>query len=570
MPDYSDDAQKRQRRGGVLPPFFAPRVTPRDDSSVAPSGGWRRASRLFTPPDVPRQRGAANGLPVAEPPRTTSLSAAPAESIESVVPARTAAPAVSDMAAVSEVAEVQSEAAESAVPTAPAVPTASLEAALPAAPGTGAELDAPPMATFPLGIAEGSEVEPIEDISWPTSSTSELRSTGDGSEGEGPLGVAGDDLVIQSFQSQPISLSSREPIVAADSAALALDEYYDSTDAVPSASQLESGDEPIVHLGAPWSEAEPSAPEGEPPLGDTSSELPDLRSDAPESSVDIASPSYVMPAPLPAAPVSSLEPAAWSSDSLTSPDAMPDVTGVAPAESSGVQGSGQGVWGTVGGAESAGSETDVPERAREVSDVMDEVPDDSAGEMSDRVGHVTPERVADEMADALAWDDDAESELDPTHHSVAHPGSFAGDGEALSGTGRELRDSAAPWIPEMGSAADDSVPPFHYPRTPLWAPGEATEVSGDSLDRGAPAGRSEERDDNAGARSANDASVPVPLTEAVGAVGDAGAAVADALARVAERIRAGEVKLSPEAAGASDEGALVAALAALLRRAPRG
>ncbi|HEY9516090.1 MAG TPA: hypothetical protein VIQ74_10470, partial [Gemmatimonadaceae bacterium] len=153
MPDYSDDAQKRQRRGGVLPPFFAPRVTPRDDSSVAPSGGWRRASRLFTPPDVPRQRGAANGLPVAEPPRTTSLSAAPAESIESVVPARTPAPAVSDMAAVSEVAEVQSEAAESAVPTAPAVPTASLEAALPAAPGTGAELDAPPMATFPLGIA---------------------------------------------------------------------------------------------------------------------------------------------------------------------------------------------------------------------------------------------------------------------------------------------------------------------------------------------------------------------------------------------------------------------------------
>src|SRR5690606_36757653 len=45
----------------------------------------------------------------------------------------------------------------------------------------------------------------------------------------------------------------------------------------------------------------------------------------------------------------------------------------------------------------------------------------------------------------------------------------------------------------------------------------------------------------------------------------AGAAIADALARVAARIRAGEIDLPPEAVGASDESALAAALAALLR-----
>ena len=45
----------------------------------------------------------------------------------------------------------------------------------------------------------------------------------------------------------------------------------------------------------------------------------------------------------------------------------------------------------------------------------------------------------------------------------------------------------------------------------------------------------------------------------------AGAAIADALARVASRIRSGEVELPSESLGASDESALAAALAALLR-----
>jgi hypothetical protein len=58
MPDQPDDARKRQQRG-VFPPFFAPR-NGRGASSPAPtSGSWRRVSRLFTPPEVPRQHGTA-------------------------------------------------------------------------------------------------------------------------------------------------------------------------------------------------------------------------------------------------------------------------------------------------------------------------------------------------------------------------------------------------------------------------------------------------------------------------------------------------------------------------------
>jgi hypothetical protein len=575
MPDYSDDAPKRQRRGGVLPPFFAPRVTPRDDSSVAPSGGWRRASRLFTPPDVPRQHSAAQGRSAAEPTRTASPSTVPATvPVESVVSAQTAMPTVSDVGAASEVPEVQSGAAESAVPAAPAVPTAPLEAALPPGPVTaGAALDATPMATFPLGIAEGSEAEPIEDISWPTSSTSESPSAGDGSEGERSLDAAGSDLVIQSFQSQPISLSSREPIVAADSAAGILDEYYGSTNAGPSVSESGYGDESTVNLDAPWSEAGPARPEEAPPLDDSSSQLPDAR----ESIMDIAAPSYAMSETPPAAPVPPLGPAAWSDDSLAFDDAMTDPTGVAPAEAS----EGQGGWSAADGVEGAGNETDVPERDREESDVTGEVPDDSVSGMTDRVGRAAPESVADEMADALAWDDDAKSGLDRAQPSSADLGSLTADGEALSGTGRELRDSAALWISGTGGEGERVRAPDA---------GGVVAVDVDVVSAGVLSDQDVENvnavnvhAESVDAVSVDAGNVDAVRVDAVGVDGasagsefvdtrsvDAGATVADALARVAERIRAGEVKLSPEAAGASDEGALAAALAALLRRAPRG
>ena len=55
MPDQPDDARKRQQRG-VFPPFFAPRNGRGETSPTPPSGSWRRVSRLFTPPEVARQR----------------------------------------------------------------------------------------------------------------------------------------------------------------------------------------------------------------------------------------------------------------------------------------------------------------------------------------------------------------------------------------------------------------------------------------------------------------------------------------------------------------------------------
>jgi len=98
---------------------------------------------------------------------------------------------------------------------------------------------------------------------------------------------------------------------------------------------------------------------------------------------------------------------------------------------------------------------------------------------------------------------------------------------------RELRDSSAAWGAAAGAAVSDDA---------------------DVNARARFYGGAE--------RSAPAAAGPELVT---GAGDDAGAAIADALARVAVRIRAGEVELPPEAVGASDESALAAALAALLR-----
>lgn len=123
---------------------------------------------------------------------------------------------------------------------------------------------------------------------------------------------------------------------------------------------------------------------------------------------------------------------------------------------------------------------------------------------------------ADELADALAWPDDA-SGGDASGMLEADPP--APDGGALSAIAHELRESAAPFAD--GTDAEPWEP----------APG-------------------------AGAASEN-------------VVADPSAAVAEALERIAQRVRAGEVSVPADAEAASDETALAVALAALLRRRPR-
>jgi hypothetical protein len=161
----------------------------------------------------------------------------------------------------------------------------------------------------------------------------------------------------------------------------------------------------------------------------------------------------------------------------------------------------------------------------------------------------------DEMSAALAWNDAEDAGTTIGHVPAVSDASGADDsgvGDALSAMAHELRDSSSPWVKEGDAQARDDADlsaraRFYGGADPSVAPAEL-ELSGE-----ASAYASELAAAEAAARAAADAG------------GDAGAAIADALARVAARIRAGEVELPPEAVGASDESALAAALAALLR-----
>jgi hypothetical protein len=161
----------------------------------------------------------------------------------------------------------------------------------------------------------------------------------------------------------------------------------------------------------------------------------------------------------------------------------------------------------------------------------------------------------DEMSAALAWSDGEEgvTTADDTSYTANADGAdVSSEEDALSAMANELRDSSSAWVVEGDTQerdeADLSARARFYGGGEANTPSVELEVSGDASDYAA---------ELAAAQAAGRA--------AAASGGDAGAAIADALARVAARIRAGEVELPSEAVGASDESALAAALAALLR-----
>jgi hypothetical protein len=173
-----------------------------------------------------------------------------------------------------------------------------------------------------------------------------------------------------------------------------------------------------------------------------------------------------------------------------------------------------------------------------------------------------PVEAVDEMSAALAW-----SEMDTTdaaddqasYTAAANDAEVSGD-EALSGMASELRDSSSAWaVDGRGSTIDDEADV--NARARFFGGGDAS-----GLPPSAPAGPYDQSGYEAGLESVESAeSALLEEEDHDGEQGDQGAAIADALGRVAARIRAGEVDLPSEVVGASDESALAAALAALLR-----
>lgn len=171
MPDQPDETQKQQRRSAALPPFFAPRTTrpttPAQSGTATPPP--RRASQLFTPPGVQKQRPATPpATPLATPlaPRRATPFSAP------LIPA----PATEIAAA---------------PPETPAAPPAF--ESMPSAPEAAAfELDAPasePSATF--------DAPPDLPNAEPTR---------DPAPQQPPAPQGGDAFVIEQFEQAPIAL----------------------------------------------------------------------------------------------------------------------------------------------------------------------------------------------------------------------------------------------------------------------------------------------------------------------------------------------------------------------------
>jgi hypothetical protein len=177
----------------------------------------------------------------------------------------------------------------------------------------------------------------------------------------------------------------------------------------------------------------------------------------------------------------------------------------------------------------------------------------------------------DEMSAALAWSDDEDVVGTGEQHDPPSAGETSGSyDDALSSVVGELRDSSSAWKCESDSIVDekaDVAARAHFyaapePIDPLDEIAAAAEADAYALGLAAAAPNVEASGDAIAERPEE------PATEAASgsSIDDhAGAAIADALSRVAARIRAGEVDLPSEPAGTSDESALAAALAALLR-----
>jgi hypothetical protein len=185
----------------------------------------------------------------------------------------------------------------------------------------------------------------------------------------------------------------------------------------------------------------------------------------------------------------------------------------------------------------------------------------------------------DEMSAALAWGDDDGVVGAGEQHDPPSAGDTSGSyGDALSSVVGELRDSSSACKSESDSIVDEKAEVAaraHFyaapePIDPLDEIAAAAEADAYTLGIAAAPEDVEAGGDMIVERPSEPVSEGESEAAADSSTDDhAGAAIADALARVAARIRAGEVDLPAEAAGASDESALAAALAALLRGSRR-
>ncbi|HET7553535.1 MAG TPA: hypothetical protein VFK04_19725 [Gemmatimonadaceae bacterium] len=186
-----------------------------------------------------------------------------------------------------------------------------------------------------------------------------------------------------------------------------------------------------------------------------------------------------------------------------------------------------------------------------------------------------PVEGVDEMSAALAWSDADGPAGEHGSPAGQANGEDVSSDDALSAMAHELRDSSSAWVVDarvVDDSDDVSARARFYgggERSPSFPGDQDAAVDPDATpEAGSYAGElveltaAEVADDAAG-----DAAAAAALGDGIGDTegDDAGAAIADALARVAARIRAGEVDLPSEVVGASDESALAAALAALLR-----
>ena len=537
MPDHPDDAPKKPQRG-VLPPFFAPRSGRGEAPPTPANGSWRRVSRLFTPPDVARQRGSSGGplrpftppsTPAAEPPAASELPPQPGG---------------------------------------PGMPTdhASL-LATPAAAAPEATLAASPLAAgLPFDIARAAEALTLDDIAWPAPDPSEVaegdRFVGGEPGGADALGDA--DLVVESLEPTPISLAIPDPATAgADAGAAsevweiehsALDAFDERADVAHAAStqafgageedlppaaydggldaaRPEAVDATVTEYGAlsrrddswgagqsPFIDDSWDGSDAAPAVEEYASKYASLSEPAAPATLESSASAHDMPAleddlPVPPDEIEVVPAELSLPDGVTDTAAAAEVVESEAAPAAGVTSEAptdpwtdvdlpESTFGGSGWPQAYGADAGLPDwpTVETAADVYSPISEEPSLESPDPLGAtaegettVESESV-DEMSAALAWN---ESEAEDTPAAAAF-----GTGERTATAGEDTLSSVAHELRGISSS---------------WAPAATS------------------------------------------------AEIADALARVAERIRAGEVELSAETAGASDESALAAALAALLR-----
>ena len=521
MPDQPDDARKRQQRG-VFPPFFAPRNGRGETSPTPPSGSWRRVSRLFTPPEVARQRRTPS---VPQTPYTPPVPATPE-------PETTAAPEafVQPTPAVAEAA-AQPEVGGSGTITPP-----ESQAAEAMAPAPQPELlEQPPIGSaFPLELDQAMS-DALAEAGEASASSDEAAAEPLARFDSMAFDEGADSFVVESLEPEPISLAPSD--IDRMDVSIESDTVDSLADAAPTGT-LDSSDYAFAP-GAAYDEidgvesylADEYTVAGDAPAYEstTSADGAVVADDVAADNVvadDVAAEQMVVEQMVVEETVA--DSAADSVVDSTAESAVDYAVEEPPADAN-------DPW--------AGAE--LPEPAF-----------GSIGWPSSEIAALAAEKPVedvDEMSAALGWND---AEADGVTGGHAQPeveanGSDVAGEDALSAMAHELRDSSSVW----GAAADVAD--------------ENADVSARARFYGG-GERITSPSDMGAAAEGSAYAAELMAAEAAGAAAhaagdDPGAAIADALARVAARIRAGEVDLPAEVVGASDESALAAALAALLR-----